>query len=298
MTRISKEASGLPFSIPENIYLDVKHIAKRITNEADEQDAVVIVTGPVGSGKSTWAMQMCAAMSKLAGTPFTIDQITFTVDQLGDAVFRSNLPRGSSIMYDEAVTGGIGRLAMTKEGKKFDSLLNTCRDRGYFLVLCIPRVADIHPKYFDDERIFGMFRTDKPEAVGGKRYVYGYDLESASDYHRLMRKGLRDAALGVPCMEGEVFVGWPHSKDGWVGVPFSKDEYKDKKHSSLAQLWYDGKKAASGGEFGEVDYLGMLVDEYKQQGKLSWSEMEVKLKKNERRLREHWGRYKAQLDKL
>jgi len=104
-----------------------------------EFDAVVLVTGDEGAGKSTLAAHIATRFG--FSDP---EKVCFSGLELEDALRET--PEGGVIWYDEAATGLYKRDAMTAITKRLVKILMECRDKRLVVIMCLPHKAllDIH----------------------------------------------------------------------------------------------------------------------------------------------------------
>jgi len=112
----------------------VKDIQNRISNDLD---AIIIVEGPEGSGKSTGAIHYAFKMDK----EFSLNHIIYSMENAVDLVY--SLPKGSVIIWDEACYDMSRRDAMTKTNKEIIKLAMATRSRNLIHLICIPHMEDL-----------------------------------------------------------------------------------------------------------------------------------------------------------
>lgn len=99
-----------------------------------DYDVFVVVTGPVGAGKTTTALE--AAMH--LDNTFDASHIVYSPEELIDAVDRSQA--GQVIVYDEAVLGVLATDTFKEEQKALIKTFATMRSKRLVLFLCIPQI--------------------------------------------------------------------------------------------------------------------------------------------------------------
>jgi hypothetical protein len=104
---------------------------KRIAND---YDVFVVWTGPVGSGKSSGAIEAATILDP----SFTAERIVYTPAELIDMVDRCTA--GQVIIYDEAVLGVLATDTFKNEQKALIKTFATMRSKRLVLFLCIPNI--------------------------------------------------------------------------------------------------------------------------------------------------------------
>lgn len=239
MTRISKEVTGTPFAMDQDMYYDLQTIVKRLTGDK-VKDAVIVVGGKVGSGKTTLAMQIAKFLSLKLHTPFNLDIVVFTPTQIYDAIMNEGIKENGVVIYDESSTGVTGKQSMTKEGKMLELLFDTCRVKRAAIIICTPRFRSLSKALVED-RILGMYET-KDE--GAANYYYPYNRNDMIKYYNILRNPTLRKKLNVGRIRKHDFGAWPFSrKSENLGCPFTEEEYNMKKVKSLASVNSEGSNA-------------------------------------------------------
>jgi energy-coupling factor transporter ATP-binding protein EcfA2 len=118
-------------------------------------DNLIVVTGREGSGKSSFAIGLCAAYAHLQGFKFDVDDITFSAEEfLKRATHRKN----GIILYDEAVQGLMGQQWQNKTQQLVVQALMMARKNRNLYVLCIPSFEYL-TRYVASERTFVLFEA-------------------------------------------------------------------------------------------------------------------------------------------
>lgn len=90
------------------------------------------------SGKTFTAMSVAEMISKENGTPFTIDNVVFTLKELMALINSNKLKKGSNIVFDEPQVTISSRDFQSATNKIFNYLLTTFRHRNFTLFFCTP----------------------------------------------------------------------------------------------------------------------------------------------------------------
>jgi predicted Zn-ribbon and HTH transcriptional regulator len=94
-----------------------------------------IVVGDTGSGKSFSAIRLAQAIDP----GFTIDRVVFNPNDF-IALIRSDLPRGSAIVFDEAGVGMPSREWYSIQNKVLGYVLQTFRYKNYAVIFTVPSI--------------------------------------------------------------------------------------------------------------------------------------------------------------
>lgn len=141
-----------------DILVDIKK------NLRDDNDAVILITGRPGVGKSVLALQVAA----IVDPEFSLDKVVFRHDQLIATALR--LPKYSAIVWDEAREGVASEKALTSINKKVKDFMAEVRQ----LNLCHIFVM---PNFWEFDKQMACYRSDILINVF-KRENTGYDRES------------------------------------------------------------------------------------------------------------------------
>jgi hypothetical protein len=129
------------------VFRIIEHIKK-------EFDALIKVTGPRGTGKSTLAMQLAWEIAKEQELTFEVDKhVFFHPDDLRNYIYNEKPKRGQPLVWDEAGAGkGMGRRrAMTKESIEFNEIIQVIRELGLVIFYTCPTEENL------DSGTVGMF---------------------------------------------------------------------------------------------------------------------------------------------
>lgn len=256
-----------PCWIADETKKDLNIIVHRLTNAKKKKDAVLIYTGEEGSGKTTLSMQHAAYIAKQCGTTFTINNIFFTPESLYDAVMKDNNPPGTVFIYDEGVSGLLGTLANSKEGRKLHMMFTTCRSKRYAILICIPRFYEI-PYWMAVDRCMLMYKTfehDLDDNLDGTNMYVGYNKVGKSIYWSMLKRKRFGMARKVITTRAEKFTAWPFGGK-MVHMPFTEQEYEQRKRESLA----------STGKLVGKDKLLIVCMEILRDKGMSFSEISIK----------------------
>jgi len=121
----------------------------------DNYDAIIVVDGNEGDGKSTQGIQIASILDP----EFNIDRVNLNPEGFMDDL--KVLGKAMATQYDEASTGLFSREAMSKLSTTLIKMFTLIRSKNLFIVLCIPDFYIID-KYLRNVRIHCLIhKTDK-----------------------------------------------------------------------------------------------------------------------------------------
>lgn len=107
-------------------------------------DAVVVIDGPEGTGKSTLAYHLCRYLD----SSFNVDRIGFNTDEV--IRISLGLEPGKLVLMDEGVEGLHHREAMRKENKLWMKWMMVSRKKRLGIFICYPKfdALDLYMREF------------------------------------------------------------------------------------------------------------------------------------------------------
>jgi hypothetical protein len=143
------------FYCDNTLYENLMHAQKMVENKMDFVSGVV---GPVGAGKTTFAMTAAHIMDP----DFNIDRVVFTAEQLAYAI--DNAPKKSAIVLDESIltlSSGDGATRVMKEMIKRFTII---RFRRLKIFLVLPNFFQLQ-KWFAIDRTICLFHVYTPDGI-------------------------------------------------------------------------------------------------------------------------------------
>jgi len=180
-------------------------------------DAVLIVDGYEGTGKSTMAFTMAAYIDPT----FSLKRVCFDAKTFYEAT--NDAKRGQAVVFDEGFRGFYSKEGTGKMNIMLEKMLAEVRQRNLFLIIVMPSFF-LLSKYVALHRGLGLVHTFMRSSF---RRGY-FSFYSARKKTMLYKKG-RDLLTYKPVafdFRGN-FVNW---------LPFDEDEYKKKKSESYAEI--------------------------------------------------------------
>lgn len=141
-----KSLNGKGFMVPDDIW----EVNNEIRSRMDQKlDALVIITGKPGSGKSNMAKGIAGTQSEIfEGNPYTLENVHFSAESV---VERTNLPdnKREVIHYDEAVQGGTSLDGQSKIGKILRKAMITKRSKQHLYIACVDSLKELNDKIIE-----------------------------------------------------------------------------------------------------------------------------------------------------
>ena len=164
--KVGKTIRGI-YADAMDVFVDV--LAERIRND---QQNVVVVTGDTGSGKSTFAIQLCYALSKRLAASFDLaDDYIYSLDDLWDKLERVDACPIS--LFDEGAVTLSSSNAMRRDDRDMVTLFNTMRSRGWTTVIAIPSIYHLN-KSVRAAHVDFMCRCNSPDRSLIRGYGRGF----------------------------------------------------------------------------------------------------------------------------
>ena len=111
-----------------------------------DKDAVIVIDGNEGSGKSTVGLQWC----KYIDPSFNLERVVFTPDEFRETIYKAK--KHQAIMFDEAFTGFSSRASLSGVNRTLISLMMQIRQKNLFIVIVLPTI-------FLLDKYISIFRT-------------------------------------------------------------------------------------------------------------------------------------------
>ena len=113
-------------------------------------DNLIIINGGEGTGKSSFAIGLCALYAHKLGIDFSVDNITFSGKEM---VGLAASKKKSIILYDEAIQGLMGAQWQNKTQQTIIQALMMARKNNNLFVLCVPAFERLNPYLVYDRAI-------------------------------------------------------------------------------------------------------------------------------------------------
>lgn len=148
----------------DNYLLENLKIIKRAVHH--DRDAVIVVAGDPGSGKSVFAMQL----AKFLDPSFNIDNIYFEGEKLIRKLVSPDTKPRQAFIYDEAREGLSARSSMSKQNKTITDCFAEIRQKNLFIIVVLPDFWDLDSNVANKRSryLFHVYEKPNPEATEGE----------------------------------------------------------------------------------------------------------------------------------
>lgn len=223
--------------IPIRTYFQLKEARNRANQKLD---AVVVITGPVGSGKSNKAKVIAGIWQEhFRGVSYTLDQVHFTAQAFNDKCDETD-NREEVINFDEAIQGGGSKDGATKVGKIFKEKLITKRTKRHLYIMTVDSLKELNDKII--ERCvawYHVYYTRTEEGIFIKGWFKSFNPQQAlAVYEDLKEKRIRDTKQH-PIFRKNNFI----QRDEFCEQFYTEEEYDKKKlHDTSQQIEQEESK--------------------------------------------------------
>lgn len=208
----------------------LRWICKRI---ADNRNCIINISGATGSGKSYSAMWIGQQLHEMQNLPpFTAKNVAFKPTQLMDLV-NSNLPKGSTIVLDEAGLVIYNRDWQSPINKLLVYVAQSFRYKNLILIMTLPSLGmlDSHFRALMHLSLETQKIDKAQQRVALKPLIVTQDQGSGKLYKKFLRVEYRHP--NVPD-----FVQWQPLVRQWAYLPNQSivDEYEQSKREYCDSL--------------------------------------------------------------
>lgn len=131
-------------------------------------DAVLIVDGDEGIGKTELSVGTCYYVAYTTGRKYGIDNIFFNLDEV---IKFASTTENQIIHFDEAALGLLLTQWQSKTQQQFIQLVMTARKKRHFIIICIPKFHRL-PQYVMEERAIGLIHVYARKNMDKGRFCY------------------------------------------------------------------------------------------------------------------------------
>ncbi len=175
----------------KNISLD-NHLRSKLDliceRTKNNLDAVVIVDGDEGIGKSNLAAGCAYYCAWKLGRKFTVDNVFFKVEEMLDfAVSTEN----QVLDWDEAALGGLASNWQDKFQQKLLQMLMVARKKKHIYFICIPKFFKLN-EYLVVDRSIALLHVYSPDEMKRGTFVYYRKRNKEKLFHDWRRKHKRN----------------------------------------------------------------------------------------------------------
>lgn len=162
-------------------------------------DAVIVVSGEEGSGKSIFAMELARDLSK----NFSFEANVIAIPKLDLVTDMSDkLGKYQPMVLDEAITSMYKRQFASRENIDLNKFYAVCRKRNQITILCIPRLTDLDEQFRNhrvlmnlaipsaqDTGIVAVHRRDDNMYLKGDKWHFDSSYAITSGGAKAIKKG-------------------------------------------------------------------------------------------------------------
>lgn len=152
------------YALEDSLVEKCKKIADRVTRDTKKKDAVILIEGPEGSGKTTMSIAMAYYISELTGRKFNHEQIFFDAEKL---IHHLQNTDNQIVIWDEPSLSALTGDFATKTTKNVTRLMMMMRKKRHVVFMNIT--------YF--HRFFNYAVTDRAAAM-----IHIYERKSTGQY--------------------------------------------------------------------------------------------------------------------
>lgn len=201
-----------------------ENLEKLLKKIKKDWDFVFCVDGREGSGKSVFTFQLAFY---LTNGKFSLNDIAYTPEEFMEKVIHAE--PYSAIVYDEAMTGLMGRSAMGTVNKMLVKMMAEIRQKNLFVFIVLPSIFDLD-RTIAMWRTSGVFHIYTDENLNRGYWAYW----NYNDKKKLIVEGKKYYSYRKP---------FPTFHGRFTNFyPFDKEEYKKIKKAALDRRLDDAKK--------------------------------------------------------
>lgn len=186
-------------------------------------DGLIIITGAVGTGKSTLATTIAGIWELLFKRELNIDNFTWRAEGIIEFTDRDD-NETQCIVFDEAIQGGTGKDSLTKVGNALKVTLVTKRRKKHLYILLVDEVQELSKKIISRASFLIDCRTILRNGEKERGYFKIYDKNELTSIYWLLKKYLIQNISEYKGKSKPFYKFWDN-KDVFV----SDEEYENKK---------------------------------------------------------------------
>lgn len=175
---------GKDFKFPQ-ILLSILGVLKHKND--NKWDSLIVITGKVGSAKSTMAHGLAGVWEMLHKRELTIENFTWSAKGVVDFIDREG-NEGQSIIFDEAIKGGTGRDIMSKEGNLLKVGLVVGRRKRHLYLMLVDELSEFNKKIISRARLLIDMRTLMVRGVETRGYFKIYNQKELQDIYWMLKE--------------------------------------------------------------------------------------------------------------
>lgn len=216
--------------IANKTYKILVNIVDRINKY--NNDALLIVCGDTGTGKSNITSEVCACVSYLTGRKYNVDNVYFKSDEM---MKKASETENQIFHYDEALFASLAQDWQKKAVKDLIATLLLSRKKKHFYIFCIPDFFKLKDTIAVDKSA-GLIRTYLIDKVRPGKYVY-YKKKKLDDMYEYWQK---KKIKGY-----KTFYSFHGDFKGRLADIIDEAAYEAKKDEAIKSVWANDPKKLS-----------------------------------------------------
>lgn len=150
-------------------------------------DDVILITGEVGTAKSTMAKLLGGLWQILNKKELTLYNFTWSAKGISDFVDNKGNDN-EVIIYDEAITGGTGRASLTREGNKLKISLVVGRRKRHLYIMIVDEIQEFSKKIISRSSLLIDMRTLMVKGEKKRGYFKLYNEKELKELYWLLKE--------------------------------------------------------------------------------------------------------------
>lgn len=218
-------------------------------------DAVILIDGMEGSGKSTMGAQTGSVIASELKVPFTLENIVTDANSAMEKL--EKMPDNSILMIDEASLVFSSKDTMKKEQRQLINVMQIIRQKNMVLIIVLPQFFELN-KYIAVHRSLFLLHVYADGAKKQRgRFAY-FSTKTKNKLYVLGKKNFNSYDKPKANFRGR-FTSW---------FPFDKEKYGEIKRQSLTSAFEDNTKKKGMNYIEQMYYerFALLIYYLKNQG--------------------------------
>lgn len=167
------------------IILAILGIMKR--KHTQKWDDIILITGEVGSAKSTMAQLIGGVWQHLHNDELTLDNFTWSSSGVVNFIDAKGTDN-KVIIYDEAITGGTGRASLTRDGNLLKIGLVVGRRKRILYIFILDEILEFSRKIISRATLLIDMRTLMNKGEPKRGYFKLYNQKELREIYWLLKE--------------------------------------------------------------------------------------------------------------
>ena len=260
MVGIKIKNTNISYHMDDRLKYTLKEKIKPLLYEKDE-DALIVIDGAEGSGKSTFAFQI----GKYVDPTLDLSRVVFTAEDFREKVLKAKARQ--CVIFDEAFTGFSSRASLSGVNRTLVSLMMQVRQKNLFLIIVLPT-------FFLLDKYLALWRS--------KFLIHVYKNKGIKGYFRIYNQNKKKLLFlaGRQTYSYNVKIGKIPIKTKFkgrfygvfaIGEGNAEQKYRDKKIKMLNE---SEKNPMSAGQVKYKDQRDKILHLFRKETKKSYQEIE------------------------